>query len=134
MPPSVKETIIMLLPKKENPELLKDFRPISLCNVIYKVVSKCLVNRLRPLVNELIRPMQNTFIPGRLITDNALIAFECLHAMDQGNNSCKEFGALKIDLTTAYDHVHWGYLEDVLLRLGFHRKWVPWIMVCVTTV
>jgi hypothetical protein len=78
--------------------------------------------------------MQSAFIPGRLITVNALIAFECLHAMDQGNNSCNEFGDLKIDLSKAYDHVHWRYLEDVLLRLGFHQKWVQWIMACVTTV
>jgi hypothetical protein len=57
MPPGVNETTIVLLPKKENPKLLKDFGPISLCNVIYKVVSKCLINRLRPLLNELIGPM-----------------------------------------------------------------------------
>jgi hypothetical protein len=52
--------------------------------------------------------MQSAFIPRMLITDNALIVFECLHAMEQGNRSCKEFGALKLDLTRAYDHVHWG--------------------------
>jgi hypothetical protein len=63
------------------------------------VVSKCLVNRLRPLLHDLISPMLSAFIPGRLITKNTLIAFECLHAMEQGNSSCKEFGALKIDLT-----------------------------------
>jgi hypothetical protein len=56
MPPGVNETTIVLLPKEE-PELLKDFRPISLCNIIYKVVSKCLINRLRPLLHELIAPM-----------------------------------------------------------------------------
>jgi hypothetical protein len=111
----VNETTIVFLSKKENPELLKYFRPILLCNIIYKVVSKCLVNGLRPLLNELIGPMHSAFIPGRLITDNALIAFECLHAMDQGNNSCKEFGALKIDLTKAYDHVHWGYCRTTVL-------------------
>jgi hypothetical protein len=54
--------------------------------------------------------------------------------MEQGNRSSKEFAALKLDLTKAYDRVHWGYLEDVLLQLCFHRKWVQWIMVCVTTV
>jgi hypothetical protein len=61
---------------------------------------------------------------GRIITDNALIMFECLHAIEQRNNKCKEFGALKLDLTKAYDRVDWGYLEGVLLRLGFHRQWV----------
>jgi hypothetical protein len=50
MPPGVNETSIVLLPKKDEPELLTDFRLISLCNVTYKVISKCLVNRLKPLL------------------------------------------------------------------------------------
>jgi hypothetical protein len=57
MSSGVNETTIILIPKKEDPELLKDFMPISLCNVIYKVVSKCLVNRLRPILHDLIGPM-----------------------------------------------------------------------------
>jgi hypothetical protein len=89
MPAGVNETTIVLLPKKEEPELLKDFRPILLCNVIYKVVSKCLVNRLRPLLQDLIAPMQSAFVHGWMITDNALIAFECLHAIEQGNSRCR---------------------------------------------
>jgi hypothetical protein len=132
MSAGVNETTIVLLPKKDDPEQLKDSRPISLCNVIYKVMSKCLVNRLRPLLQDLICPMKSAFISGRLITDNMLIAFECLHAMEQGNRFCKEFATLKLDLTKAYDRVHWGYLEDILLRLSFQRKWVQCIMACVT--
>jgi hypothetical protein len=50
MPDEVNDTAIVLIPKKNDPEELKDFRPISLCNVIFKVVSKCLVNRLRPFL------------------------------------------------------------------------------------
>jgi hypothetical protein len=69
------------------------------------VVSKCLVNRLRPLLQELIAHMQSAFVLGRMISDNTLIAFECLHAIEQGNNKCREFGMLKLDLTKAYDHV-----------------------------
>jgi hypothetical protein len=69
------------------------------------------VNRLRPLLHGIIAPMQSAFIPSRMITDNALIAFECLYAIRSGNNSCKKFGAYKLDLTKAYDQVDWGYLE-----------------------
>jgi hypothetical protein len=119
MPTGVNEITIVLLPKKEEPELLKDFRPISLCNVIYKVVSKCLVNGLRPLLQDLIAPMQCAFVPRRMITDNTLIAFECLHAIEQGNSRCKEFGALKLDLTKAYDRVDWEYLEGALSGWAF---------------
>jgi hypothetical protein len=67
-----------------------------------------------------------------MITDNTLIAFECLHALRNGNHRCKQFGAYKLDITKAYDHVDWGFLEGVLQRLGFHSTWVQWIMACVT--
>jgi hypothetical protein len=134
MPEGVNETVIILLPKKDEPEHMRDFRPISLCNVIYKVVSKCMANRMHLLLNDIIAPMQSTFILGRIITDNALIAFKCLHAISHGNNTCKYFGALKLDLTKAYDRVEWGYLRGVLQRLGFQSQWVQWIMECVTIV
>jgi hypothetical protein len=83
MPEGVNDTTIVLVPKIAYPEKLADVRPISLCNVLYKVVSKCLVNRLRPLLGKLITPNQSAFVPGRMITDNALIAFECIHAIQQ---------------------------------------------------
>lgn len=79
MPEGVNDTIICLIPKGNEPQHLKDYRPISLCNVIYKVVSKCLVNRLTPFLDELVSDTQSAFIPGRMITDNAMIAFECFH-------------------------------------------------------
>jgi hypothetical protein len=134
MPPAVNETAIVLLPKKDDPELLKDFWPISLCNMIYKIVSKCLVNTLRPLLQDIIEPTQSAFVPGRMIMDNALIVFECLHAIRSGNNACKKYGAYKLDLSKAYDHVDWGFLEGILRRLRFQSKWVQWVMECVTTV
>jgi hypothetical protein len=130
----VNDIEIVLLPKKDEHEYLKDFRLISLCNVVYKVVSKCLVNRMRSLQHYIIASMQSVFIPGRLITDNALIAFECLHGINHGNNNYQNIRALKLDLTKAYDHVEWVYTKDVQNRPGFQIQWVQWIMECVTII
>jgi hypothetical protein len=134
MPDEVNDTAIVLIPKKNDHAKLKDYRPISLCNVIYKVVSKCLVNRLRPLLEDIILPTQSAFVPGRLITDNALVAFECIHAIQTGSVARSKFCAYKLDMAKAYDRVDWRFLEGVLAKLGFHSTWIQWVMACVTTV
>lgn len=97
MPLGMNETIIVMIPKITNPVKVTDFRPISLSNVIYKVVSKCLVNRLRPVLNDVISPAQSAFIPGRMITDNAFLAFECIHHTKQEKDHTKSFCAYKLD-------------------------------------
>ena len=117
-----------------HPEQLSDFRPISLCNVLYKVVSKCLVNCLRPLLQELISPHQSAFVPGRLITDNALNAFECISAIQVSTSARTNFCAYELDLSNTYDRVDWRFLEKTLLKIGFASSWVRWIMACVSFV
>jgi hypothetical protein len=105
MPEGVNDSIIFLIPKQRNPSDLKDSRPIRLCNVVYKVIAKCIVNRLRPLLQEIISLEQSAFVPGRMITDNALIAFECINTIQHANDKKGKFCAYKLDLSKAYDRV-----------------------------
>lgn len=94
---------------------MKDFRPIGLCNVI--IVTECLVNRLRPILSEIIGNTQSAFIPGRMITDNAIIAFECIQAIQKGSAANRKYCAFKLDLVKAYDPGDWGYLEKVSAKM-----------------
>jgi hypothetical protein len=133
-PIGANDTAIVLILKCDQPETLKDFRPISLCTVLYKVIAKCLVNRLRPFLDDIVSVNQSAFVPGRLITDNALVAFECLHFIEHNKKDDKHFCAYKLDLSKAYDRVDWEFLKKVMQRLGFSHRWVDWIMACVTSV
>lgn len=76
----------MLVPKCERPKNMKDWRPISLCNVLYKIVAKVLANRMKQFLPDVVFEFQSTFVPGRSIFDNVLIAFETIHHMKRKRN------------------------------------------------
>nr|XP_025692546.1 uncharacterized protein LOC112794781 [Arachis hypogaea] len=129
---AVFDTFIVLIPKVEAPSYLKDFRPISLCNVIYKIITKVLVNRFRPFLSEIIGPLQGGFIPRRGTTENIIIAQEIMHFMRK-TKSKKGSMAFKIDLEKAYDRVDWRFLETSLIKFGFPVATINLIMACVTS-
>jgi hypothetical protein len=76
-------TFITLIPKRIGACNFNRFRPISLCNFCYKIISKILVNRLRPLFSKVIEPSHVAFVPGRWITENVVLAQEIMHSFSQ---------------------------------------------------
>ncbi|XP_062075810.1 uncharacterized protein LOC133779929 [Humulus lupulus] len=126
-------TTIVLVPKKKRPLSMLDLRPISLCNVLYKILSKVLANRLKLVIDYIISEAQSAFIPGRLITDNIMISYEIMHYMKRKSKGKHGFMALKMDMSKAYDRVEWGYLRAVLCRMGFSSKLIALLMKCVTS-
>ncbi|XP_038717940.1 uncharacterized protein LOC120011012 [Tripterygium wilfordii] len=130
----INHTLLVLIPKINKPEAVSHFRPISLCNVLYKIISKCLCNRMKGILPKIISESQSAFISGRLISDNIIVANECIHYM-KGLRSRKEgFMALKLDLSKAYDRVDWRFLEAMMRISGFAPKWIETIMKCITSV
>lgn len=133
-PLGLNDTNVVLIPKKENADEMKDLRPIALCNVLYKVIEKVLANRLKSILPGIITDNQSAFVPGRSITDNMLLAFELLHYMKQKKKGAEGVVALKLDVSKAYDRVDWGFLMYQMKQLGFDNKWITWMQLCVTTV
>ena len=102
---SINKTNITPVPKINNPSKMTDFRPISLSNVVYKLVAKVLANRLKVLLPHIISENQSAFLSERLISNNVLVAFELMHYLEHKNEGKENFMAVKLDMSKAYDRV-----------------------------
>ena len=134
MPCRLNDTYICLIPKVKSPQKIIEFRLISLCNVVYKLIFKILANRLKRVLDAVIDETQSTFVPSKLIIDNVLVAFETMHCINQRKKGKEVFMAIKLNMSKAYDGVEWVYLEAMMRKMGFHEMWISLVMMCVTTV
>ncbi|XP_038688673.1 uncharacterized protein LOC119987842 [Tripterygium wilfordii] len=132
MPSGINDTLLVLIPKVMVPEYVSQFRPISLCNLGYKLITKALTNRLQRVMPSIVSPNQSSFVPGRQITDNIIVYQEVLHSMGKKRGG-KGYMAIKIDLEKAYDMLSWDFIQDTLTEVGLDDIWVRNIMQCVTT-
>ena len=101
---------------------MTDFRPISLFNVVYKLISKVLANHLKVILPQIISKNQSEFLSGRLITDNVLVAFELMHYLEHKKEGKEGFVAIKLDMSKVYDRVEWDFIKQVMEKMGFHEN------------
>lgn len=118
-PTLINYTYIVLIPKINNPTQPSDYRPISLCNVILKIVTKTIANRIKNVLPQVISDHQSAFLPNRLITDNILVAFEVFNKIYKTNNTKKGLVGIKLDMAKVYDRIEWSFLNKTLLTMGF---------------
>ena len=122
-------TFLALIPKENRPSSFSRFHPISLCNSSYKILTKIIATRLKPLLPSLISENQGGFLPNRHITDSILLVQEAIHS----SLSRKEKGfVLKLDLANAFDRVRHSFLIVVLNKLGFETPFINLIVACIS--
>jgi hypothetical protein len=123
-------TMITLIPKENEARTPDRYRPIALCNVVYKIISKVIANRLKPLLPTLISQEQAGFVEGRQILDNIIQAHEIIHTL----KSQRRGGMIiQLDLAKAYDKISWHYMAKTLEAFGFDQHWINWIVTLVST-
>jgi hypothetical protein len=123
-------TFLALIPKSDKPESFGGYRPIALCNLVYKIITKIIASRIKSCLSFGISKEQFGFLEGRQITDAIGVVQEALHSIKVKNIKAL---VLKLDLIKAYDRVDWGFLRLVLLQVGLSLEATDWILGCVTS-
>ncbi|CAL1378948.1 unnamed protein product [Linum trigynum] len=124
-------TWLTLIPKVDTVESMRQLRPISLCQFVYKIITKILAERLACVLPKIVSEGQNAFIRERQIVENILLGHELMHYLKTKKRGKKGYMALKVDMEKAYDRVEWTFLLTILEKLGFSSVWVGWIQECL---
>ena len=128
--PTLNATFLTLIPKYEGDDSPDKFKPISLCNVIYKIITKVIVNRLKPLLLGLISLKQLGFLEGQHIKDEIILVHEMIHSI----KSKKIQGMMvKLDIAKAYDKINWKFIQSMLTSFGFSAEWIECVMSLVSS-
>ena len=127
---ALNSTFIALIPKVDCPTYFGDFRPISLCNLCYKLIAKVAATRLKPYLDSHISPQQFGFLKNRLIQEPVAITQEVLHSVKIKKQSTL---ILKLDLTKAFDRVNWTFIRLILIQIGIPLVGVNWILGCISS-
>ncbi|MCI11439.1 LINE-1 reverse transcriptase like, partial [Trifolium medium] len=128
LPKAITASFLALVPKKDHPQALSDYRPICLVSSLYKILSKVLAGRLKTVLGKLISKVQSAFLPNRQILDGVLVINEVIDMAKRRKDKCLLF---KVDFERAYDTVNWNFLEYMMVRMGFAEGWRRWIRACV---
>lgn len=131
LPQNMADALLVLIPKTEKPESIKQFRPISLCNVTFKLVTKVIVNKIKNILEDLVSPNQCSFVPRQQIGDNIIICQELIDALKHKKG--KEGGMIiKVDLEKAYDRLEWRFIRETLHDIGLPQRMIETIVDCVS--
>lgn len=129
-PNKLNHTFITLIQKKQ-PYGMADCRHISLCSVLYKLISKVIANRLRLILPHVIFESKSAFVPKIQITNNILIAYAIVHFLRRKKIGKQGYMLLKLDMSKAYDQVEQSYLRCILEVMRFPCRLIYLIMLCV---
>ena len=127
--PSLNKIFLALIPKSERANSSRQFRPISLCNVIYKIISKVLANHMKPLLPLLILAHQMGYVEGRQIMDSIILSQEIIHTLKYQR---KPGMLIQLDMSKYFDKINWRYIKLMLESFGFNTEIIKWIMALVS--
>ena len=129
LPKTTNSTILSLVPKFTGASRISDYRPISCLNKLYKVISRLLVRRLKPILHHLILPNQTTFVEGRLLVENTVLASELVNGYHKNKGSRKI--TIKVDIAKAFDTLSWDFLFTALESLALSPPFICLLRACI---